>query len=75
MTNVLCRSRKTMHSIRLQVVQVHDGPQLTTFLEYKYFYVFLEVQNISLKELLCLDIQFAKLPLYNDEDLDLSWMK
>ena len=45
------------------------------FLEYKYFYVFLEVQNISLKELLCLDIQFAKLPLYIDEDLDLSWMK
>ena len=45
-----------MHSIRLQV---HDGPQLTTFLEYKYFYVFLEVQNISLKESLCLDIQFA----------------
>ena len=58
-----------MHSIRLQVVQVHDGPQLTTFLEYKYFYVFQEAQNISLKELLCLDIE---LPLYIDENIDLS---
>ena len=58
-----------MHSIRLQV---YDGPQLTTFLEYKYFYVFQEAQNISLKELLCLDMQFAELPLYIDENIDLS---